>query len=67
MSLYYSIASSLLHTDNEREHIRRVLDMTGWRVRGKGGAAEILGLKANTLDYNIARLGLARRSDEKAG
>jgi transcriptional regulator with GAF, ATPase, and Fis domain len=58
---------SLLHIDNEREHIRRVLDMTGWRVRGKGGAAQILGLKANTLDYKITRLGLARRFEDKAG
>jgi transcriptional regulator with GAF, ATPase, and Fis domain len=57
---------SMLHLDNEREHIRRVLDMTGWRVRGKGGAAEVLGLKPNTLDYKIARLGLTRRTDDKA-
>jgi transcriptional regulator with GAF, ATPase, and Fis domain len=73
--LYISVPSdsaddgrpSMLHLDNEREHIRRVLEMTGWRVRGKGGAAEILGLKANTLDYKIARLGLARHTDDKAG
>jgi transcriptional regulator with GAF, ATPase, and Fis domain len=72
--LYISVPSdsaddgrpSMLHLDNEREHIRRVLEMTGWRVRGKGGAAEILGLKANTLDYKITRLGLARRTDDKA-
>jgi transcriptional regulator with GAF, ATPase, and Fis domain len=58
---------SLLHMDNEREHIRRVLEMTGWRVRGKGGAAEILGLKPTTLEYKIARLGLTRQENEKAG
>jgi hypothetical protein len=28
--------------DAEREHISSVLEMTGWQVRGKGGAAEIL-------------------------
>jgi transcriptional regulator with GAF, ATPase, and Fis domain len=58
---------SLLHIENEREHIRGVLDMTGWRVRGKGGAAEILGLKPTTLEYKIARLGLTRQENEKAG
>lgn len=58
---------SLLHMDNEREHIRRVLEMTGWRVRGKGGAAEILGLKPTALEYKIARLGLTRQENEKAG
>jgi hypothetical protein len=43
------------------------MDMTGWRVRGKGGAAEILGLKPTTLEYKIARLGLTRRQCDKAG
>jgi len=28
--------------DAERARIGCVLEMTGWRVRGKGGAAEIL-------------------------
>lgn len=57
---------SLLHSDAEREHIRSVLEMTGWRVRGKGGAAEILGLKPTTLDSMIVRFGLNRRQNEKA-
>jgi hypothetical protein len=32
--------------------------MTGWRVRGKDGAAEILGIKPTTLDSMIVRLGI---------
>jgi transcriptional regulator with GAF, ATPase, and Fis domain len=59
--------SSLLHIDHEREHIRRILDMTGWPVRGKGGAAEILGLKPTTLEYKIARLGLTRQQSDMVG
>jgi formate hydrogenlyase transcriptional activator len=51
---------SLSHLDVSREHIRGVLEMTGWRIRGKDGAAEILGLKPTTLDSMIARLGLSR-------
>jgi formate hydrogenlyase transcriptional activator len=51
---------SLLHIDVEREHVRGVLEMTGWRVRGKSGAAELLGLKPTTLDSMILRLGLTR-------
>ena len=31
--------------DMERRHIVAVLEKTGWRVSGKGGAAEVLGLK----------------------
>jgi transcriptional regulator with GAF, ATPase, and Fis domain len=44
----------------EVEHIRRVLEGTGWRVRGPGGAADRLGLKPTTLESRMARLGIAR-------
>ena len=44
----------------ESEHILRVLESTHWRVRGAGGAAEILGLPPTTLESRMARLGLRR-------
>ena len=44
----------------ERQHILRVLDQTGWRVRGRGGAAEILDLKPTTLESRMAKLGVRR-------
>jgi transcriptional regulator with GAF, ATPase, and Fis domain len=44
----------------DSEHIRHVLDSTHWRVRGAGGAAEILGLKPTTLESRMAKLGLRR-------
>jgi formate hydrogenlyase transcriptional activator len=46
--------------DVEREHIRDVLDGIKWRVRGAGGAADQLGLKATTLETRMAKLGLRR-------
>jgi len=46
----------------ERSHITSVLARTGWRIRGKGGAAEALGLKPTTLEYRMARLGIRRPS-----
>jgi formate hydrogenlyase transcriptional activator len=46
--------------DVEREHIRAVLEGTGWRIRGHGGAAERLGLKPTTLETRMAKLGLKR-------
>jgi PAS domain S-box-containing protein len=46
--------------DVEREHIRAVLERTGWRIRGAGGAAESLGLKPTTLETRMAKLGLRR-------
>jgi formate hydrogenlyase transcriptional activator len=55
---FNDVATSLLLSDTEREHLRSVLEMTGWRVRGKDGAAEILGIKPTTLDSMIVRLGI---------
>ena len=46
--------------DVEREHILSVLGQTGWRVRGKGGTAEILGLKPSTLEGRMKRLEIVR-------
>ncbi|GAB5521224.1 MAG: hypothetical protein RhofKO_34750 [Rhodothermales bacterium] len=46
--------------DVEREHIRSVLDQTGWQVRGIGGAAEKLGLNASTLRSRMKKLGIER-------
>ena len=46
--------------DVEKEHIKAVLDTTRWRIRGNGGAAELLGLKATTLETRMAKLGLQR-------
>jgi transcriptional regulator with GAF, ATPase, and Fis domain len=39
-------------------HLRRVLDMTGGRVHGRGGAAELLGIKPSTLRWRLDRLGI---------
>ena len=52
--------------DVEREHIRTVLESTGWRVRGVDGAARRLGLKPTTLDSRLARLGLKRPESARA-
>jgi PAS domain S-box-containing protein len=46
--------------DVERNHILGVLAKTGWRVTGKNGAAEILGLKRTTLQAKMRKLGIKR-------
>jgi formate hydrogenlyase transcriptional activator len=46
--------------DVERDHIRSVLDSTGWRIRGMGGAADRLGLRPTTLETRLIKLGLKR-------
>jgi formate hydrogenlyase transcriptional activator len=47
--------------DVERAHILEVLDATGWRVSGTGGAAELLGLRPSTLESRMKKLGIVRR------
>jgi transcriptional regulator with GAF, ATPase, and Fis domain len=44
----------------EREHILRTLEHTNWKVSGKGGAAELLGLKPTTLEARMKKLGIKR-------
>jgi len=51
---------SALLSDVERDHIRTVLESTGWRIRGSAGAADRLGLKPTTLETRMAKLGLKR-------
>ncbi len=51
--------SSLTIRRTEQEHIRTVLDLTGWRVRRKDGAADTLRLEP--LDSRKSR-GYARHS-----
>jgi formate hydrogenlyase transcriptional activator len=53
---------SLAMEDIEREHLKKVLEMTGWRIRGKEGAAEILDLKPSTLESRMAKLNLSRKN-----
>jgi len=61
------VAPSLFLMDAERDHLVSVLEMAGWRIRGKGGAAEILGLKPTTLESMMVRLGINRRSMGETG
>jgi transcriptional regulator with GAF, ATPase, and Fis domain len=51
----------------EREHIRRVLTLTGGRLYGKGGAAELLGLKPSTLQSRMKKLGIERKPSFAVG
>ncbi|WP_026603386.1 sigma-54-dependent Fis family transcriptional regulator [Methylomonas sp. 11b] len=46
----------------ERQHITHVLEACGWRVRGQGGAAAILGLNPNTLESRMTKLDIRRPS-----
>ena len=45
---------------NERRHILWVLQKTGWKVRGLGGAAELLNIHPSTLAFRMKKLGIRR-------
>jgi formate hydrogenlyase transcriptional activator len=46
--------------DVERKHMVAMLEKTGWRIAGQGGAAEVLGLKRTTLQAKMRKLGITR-------
>ncbi len=46
--------------DNERGHIIRALQKTGWKVGGHGGAAEILNINPSTLRCRMKKLKIAK-------
>ncbi len=51
--------------DVEREHVLRVLQECGWRIKGKSNAAERLGLHPSTLLHRLKRLGIERPLSRK--
>ncbi|MCK9420017.1 MAG: sigma 54-interacting transcriptional regulator [Nitrospirae bacterium] len=44
----------------ERDHIFQALEKTGWRIEGKKGAAEMLGLNPSTLRSRMRKDGIRR-------
>jgi DNA-binding NtrC family response regulator len=44
----------------ERDNVFAVLQKTGWKIKGVDGAAELLGVKPNTLFARIEKMGLKR-------
>lgn len=52
--------ANLTLKENERRHILWALKKTGWKVRGKDGAAELLDLPPSTLAFRMKKLGIQR-------
>jgi transcriptional regulator with GAF, ATPase, and Fis domain len=49
--------------ENERRHILWTLHKTGWKIRGQGGAAELLNIHPSTLRFRMKKLGIQRPED----
>lgn len=48
----------------QRDNMRRALEFADWRISGKGGAAELLGLKPSTLTDRMRSFGLTKTLDD---
>jgi transcriptional regulator with GAF, ATPase, and Fis domain len=46
--------------DVNKQHITQILELTNWKVSGKNGAAELLGIKPTTLEARMSKLGIKR-------
>jgi transcriptional regulator with GAF, ATPase, and Fis domain len=44
----------------ERDHIIKALKQTSWKIHGKEGAAEILGINPNTLRSRMKKLNISK-------
>lgn len=57
-----SMSTEISLQENERRHILWALQKTGWKVRGLGGAAELLKIHPSTLAFRMKKLGVQRPS-----
>ncbi len=63
-----SSKSTVQLEDLVRSHILRVVEECGWQIRGKGNAAERLGINPSTLRSRLKKLGIERpRKSRRSG
>ena len=55
-----SFTGSVTLAEHERRYVTRVLEACAWKIKGAGGAAEVLGLPPSTLTSRMKKLGIAR-------
>jgi transcriptional regulator with GAF, ATPase, and Fis domain len=50
-----------------RDHVIRVLEECGWKIKGANNAAERLGMKPSTLRYRMKKLDIERPVPRRDG
>jgi PAS domain S-box-containing protein len=50
--------------DKEKLNLIAALEHAGWRISGKGGAAQLLGIKPSTLSYRMKTLEIEKPADQ---
>jgi transcriptional regulator with GAF, ATPase, and Fis domain len=48
-----------------KRHIQRVLEISGGKIHGPGGAGEVLGVNPDRLRYRMKKLGIPFRKQKK--
>jgi len=59
--------SNLTMKEMERLHILNAMGQTGWKLRGPGGAAELLDMNYSTLVSRMRKLGIIRPPEYPRG
>ena len=55
-----AVKSNQTLAEVERNHILKTLEATGWKIEGKNGAAQMLGLAHSTVRSRMKKLGIKR-------
>ncbi|MBN2034524.1 MAG: sigma 54-interacting transcriptional regulator [Deltaproteobacteria bacterium] len=63
----WDLSDSLLQTleEIERQYILKVLQQTNWRIKGRHGAAEILGVNSSTLYFKMKKMNIPLRGERE--
>jgi formate hydrogenlyase transcriptional activator len=61
----YESGKLLTLQENERRHILKALQRVKWKVKGKGGAAELLDIHPSTLIFRMKKAGILRPKKTK--
>jgi len=57
---YGDAAGNVTLEENEKRHIMWAINKTKWKIRGPGGAAELLNIHPSTLTFRMKKMGICR-------
>ncbi len=55
-----NVSCNLTLDEHQKQYILKTLKKTGWKIRGKDGTAQLLGIKPTTLYSRMQKLGIKR-------
>ncbi|MBP1749460.1 MAG: transcriptional regulator, Fis family, partial [Deltaproteobacteria bacterium] len=58
-------SSNMTLEEMEKRYIEDILKRTGWRIKGDGGAAHIIGMNPSTLYSRMKKLGISSQHENE--